>query len=152
VRRAATVVRDTNMACHQGHDPEPGVTLGSMAFPDDPSPAWDAGDLRAEALEVVSDALQWRLAGERWQAIGQILAAMDAAVAAGDTDALAAATADLELAGPVRITRIGAVPVVPASKPVAYQLNRLVHSLGGTVVPEPADVDPGTDDDRAPGD
>jgi hypothetical protein len=113
-----------------------------MVSPDDPSPRWSAAGPRAEALEVVSDALQWRLTKERWQAIKQVLAAMDAAIAADDSDALAEATADLELSGPVRITRIGTIPVVPASKPVMYQLNRLVYSLGGTVQP-PADEDPG---------
>ena len=104
-----------------------------MICPDKP-PSGDSGDVadvRAEALNVVSDALQWRLVDARWQAIEQLLIAMDAAVQAGNLEALAAASADLELAGPLRITRIGATPVVPPAPPVRDQLNRLARSLGG---------------------
>ncbi|HUY46730.1 MAG TPA: CATRA system-associated protein [Streptosporangiaceae bacterium] len=124
--------------------------------PSDESPAnWESGDVvdvRAEALDVVSDALQWRLAEARWQAIEQVLSAMDAALEADNLDALAAATADLELAGPLRITRIGATPVVPPAPPVRDRLNQLVHSLGGVPAAqhhEPEDA--GADDDGASG-
>jgi hypothetical protein len=92
-------------------------------------------DVRAEAVVVISDALQWRLTAARWQAIEELLAAMDAALAADDLEALAAAITDLELAGPVRITRIGAAPAVPAPPQVRDRLNRLVNSLGGTSAP-----------------
>jgi hypothetical protein len=88
-------------------------------------------DVRAEAVVVISDALQWRLTAARWQAIEELLAAMDAALAADDLEALTAAVADLELAGPVRITRIGAAPAVPPPLQVRDRLNRLVNSLGG---------------------
>ena len=94
---------------------------------------WDsdeASGLRAEALDVLSDALQWQLAETRWRAIDQILAAMDVAVADRDLDALMAASADLELAGPLRITRIGADPVLSAPAEVRDRLNRLVFTLG----------------------
>jgi hypothetical protein len=75
-----------------------------------------------------------------------VLIAMDAALAAGDLQALEAASADLGLAGPLRITRIGATPVVPPVPPVRDLLNRLVFSLGGTPVP-PEPEDAGADDD-----
>jgi hypothetical protein len=72
------------------------------------------------------------------------------ALAAADLDALAAATADLELAGPLRITRIGATPVVPPTPPVRDLLNRLVFSLGGiTAGQQHAIKDAGGDDDGA---
>jgi CATRA-associated small protein len=93
---------------------------------------WDSGgitEVRTEALDVLSDALFWQLAEARWQAIEQILIAMDAALARGDLDALAVATADLELAGPLRI-----VPIGPATGPTPVArdlLNKLVHVLGG---------------------
>jgi hypothetical protein len=119
------------------------VTLSSMSSLEKPVPGWnsaDAGDARADALDTVSDALSWRLADTRWAAIEAVLAAMDAALAAGNVTALTAATAELELSGPVRITRIGAVPVVPPPPAIRDRLNRLVHSLGGVQVadqPEP---------------
>lgn len=110
------------------------VTLGSMSSLEEPGPGWnsaDTGSVRTEALDVLSDALSWRLAGPRWATIEQVLAAMDAALAAGDVAALATATAGLELAGPVRVTKIGADPVVPPPPAIRDRLNRLVHSLGG---------------------
>lgn len=127
------------------------VTLGGMVSSGGPPGSWDADDVvdvRAEALDVVSDALQWRLADARWQAIEPVLAAMDAALAAGDLDALAAATADLELAGPLRITRIGATPIVPPAPPIRDRLNQLVHSLGGIPATQQGrPEDAGADDD-----
>lgn len=105
-----------------------------MGFPDGLPPGSDAGafaEARTEALDVVSDALQWRLNETCWQSLEEILAAMDAALAASDIAALVAATADLELAGPVRLTRIGATPAVPPPPAVRDRLNRLVYSLGG---------------------
>jgi hypothetical protein len=96
---------------------------------------WDPSDItevRTEALDVLSDAFHWQLAAARWQAIEQILVAMDAALTSGDIDELAAATADLELAGPLRI-----IPIGPATGPTPTArdlLNKLVHSLGGVTV------------------
>jgi CATRA-Associated Small Protein len=101
----------------------------------------DAAGIRAEALDVLSDALQWQLAETRWPAIEQVLAAMDAAVTGRDLHALMAATADLELAGPLRITRIGATPILPAPPKIRDRLNQLVFTLGG--VPAASDEDPG---------
>ncbi len=93
---------------------------------------WDSDDImevRTDALDVLSDALQWQLAEARWQAIEQILAAMDASLTSGDMDEFAAATADLELAGPLRIIPIGpAVGPTPAARDL---LNKLVYRLGG---------------------
>jgi hypothetical protein len=118
-------------------------------------PDWESGDvidMRAEALDVVSDALEWRLAEARWEAVEQVLVVMDAALEAGDPDALAAATADLELAGPLRITRIGATPVVPPAPPIRDRLDRLVHSLGGgPAAQHQEDEDSGAGNDGASG-
>jgi hypothetical protein len=102
------------------------------------SEQWDASDIRevrAEALDVLSDTVLWQLAETRWQEIGQILGAIAAALDSGDMDALAAATADLELAGPLRITPIG--PAVGPSQAVHDLVGDLVHSLGGVTAAQP---------------
>jgi hypothetical protein len=100
---------------------------------------WDSGDIaivRSEALDVLSDASLWQLAGARWQAIDEILTTMDAALARGDMDAFAVATANLELAGPLRIVPIGSA--TGPAKPTRDLLNKLVHSLGGVGIEGPA--------------
>ena len=130
------------------------VTLTGMGSPDNPSANWgsrDMADARAEALDVVLDALQWRLADARWQEIERVLAAMAAALDAGDPGALAAATADLELAGPLRLIRIGAPPVVSPAPPIRDRLNQLVYSLGGVTPGQQPGHDGGMDGDGASG-
>jgi hypothetical protein len=69
-----------------------------------------AKSVRSDALGVLSDVLMWQLAASRWQAIEEVLVAMDAALQANDLEALADATIQLELAGPLRVTRIGGTP------------------------------------------
>lgn len=111
------------------------VTLSTMGSPGRPPLGGDSSETvvaRAEALGAASDALEWRLTGKRWESVEQVLAAMAAALATNDLEALKAATAELEVAGPVRIVRIGAPPVVPPPPQVRDRLNRLVYSLGGT--------------------
>jgi hypothetical protein len=106
------------------------------------------GDVQTEALEAVQDALQWQLAESRWQAIEEILTTMETAFINGDREALEAATVHLEMAGPLRITRIGATPIVPPPPPILLQLNHLVLSLGGaTPAPSRLAGEPGTGND-----
>ena len=101
-----------------------------------------AADIRADALDILADAGQWRLAAQRWQVIEEILGVMDAALAAGDTAAFTAAAADLELVGPLRIIPIGPPPVGPTPKSRDL-LNKLVYSLDGIVLGEADDDEPG---------
>jgi hypothetical protein len=92
-----------------------------------------AAEIKSEALDILAEARQWQLAETRWPMIEEILTAMDAALDAGDVAALTTATADLELAAPLRIILIG--PPLAGPTPRARDLlNKLVHSLGGTVV------------------
>ena|SRR5712691_10602314 len=95
---------------------------------------WDSGYLLSvcgDALDVLYDAIQWQLTAARWESIEQILLAMDAALASGDMRAFAAAASDLELAGPMRISRIGhSVGPPPA---VLTLQGKLVHTLGDVV-------------------
>lgn len=89
----------------------------------------------SDALDVLGDLFVWQLVPLRWQRVEQILDSLTEALATGDADTLRDATAELELAGPVRATRIGATPVVPAPESVRERVNHLVHSLGGTAPP-----------------
>lgn len=106
--------------------------------------AADKDEIRTEALAALSDALVWKLADVRWQEISRILDAMDTALRSGDLDAFSAATAQLELAGPLRIIPIGAGSPPPRVRDL---LNSLVHALGGVTVdgpaPGPGDADAG---------
>jgi hypothetical protein len=63
--------------------------------------------------------------------VTEIVQSIDNALSAGDPAALDAATVDLELAGPTRITRVGATPQVPAQPPIRERVNRMIHSLTG---------------------
>jgi hypothetical protein len=92
-------------------------------------------EIRSEALAALADAFSWKLADERWREIYRVLATMATALESGDTDTLAAATAHLELAGPLRI-----IPIGPATGPtpaVRDLLNKLVHALGGVTAAGP---------------
>ncbi len=82
-----------------------------------------------DAYLAISDAIQWQLPEERWEAIGQILTVMDATIKAGDIAGLAEATAELEVAGPLRLTRIGGTPIVPPNPEVRRLLGDLEYVL-----------------------
>lgn len=96
--------------------------------------------VKADALDITLDVFQWRFAAARWAAVARILADMEAAIAANERQALASATAELELVAPLRIIMIEAQPTTPPPQEVRDRLNRLVHALGGTP--------PGKQDDR----
>jgi hypothetical protein len=103
------------------------------------SAQWDApnmSELRAEALDVLSDAMFWQVSEARWGEITRALEAMVAALESGDAAALAVATVDLELAGPLRIIPIG--PAIGPTSAARDLLNELVHSLGDVTPGRPA--------------
>ena len=119
------------------------VTSAPVADAGDP--AWDAGSagavraaeaevdaavsVQSDALDVLSAVLTWRLADARWQAIEEVLVAMDVALQANDLEALAEATIHLELAGPLRVTRIGGIPASAAPDAVRDRVVQLTRSL-----------------------
>ena len=95
----------------------------------------DDGDgiaVKADALEIALDAFLWRFGAARWDVVERILADMDAAIAANERQALANATAELELMAPLRIIMVGTQPTTPPPPEVRDRLNRLVYALGGT--------------------
>jgi hypothetical protein len=86
--------------------------------------------IREDALTIVRNALKWEVPPQRWTEIAAVLADLEAALDAGDLDAVAKATIQLELAAPVRITKIKA-PVQPPPPPVRERLNVTVGRLSG---------------------
>lgn len=102
------------------------------------------GETRDDAVDVLDDLLRWQLTPQRWERVDAIVRSLVQALAAGDGDALRAATAELELAGPVRITRIGTKPLIPVPEKTRDRANRLVHTLGGR--PQEPRPDGPTDD------
>ncbi|MFI7465118.1 CATRA system-associated protein [Nonomuraea sp. NPDC049646] len=108
----------------------------------------------ADALDVLDDLLEWRLASARWERVRDLLDALAAALRSHDPEAAQEAVAELELAGPVRVTRIGTKPLLPPSEDVRDRRNRLVHALGEVRSGQRRDGEkPGTRgrDDEEPG-
>ncbi|XVS61692.1 CATRA system-associated protein [Actinosynnema sp. CA-299493] len=99
-----------------------------------------------DALGVLADVASWRLTDGRWSTVTALLTALLDAVEDADVDAFRAATIQLELASPTRITRIGAEPAVPPPAPVLEIANSVVHRLlpqdGRTHDGEPVDDRP----------
>jgi hypothetical protein len=87
-------------------------------------------ELRADALDVLRDALEWRMSSARWTAVAAGIEALSTAVRSGDVARSQAAVYELELCGPVRASGFGDPPV-PAPEPVREEINELVHTLDG---------------------
>jgi len=97
-------------------------------------------DACAAALEVLSESIGWLLPRPRWERVTEIVQLMDNAMSTGDPVALDNATVELERAGPVRITRIGATRQVPPPPKVLERLTRTAGRLaagaaGGPIGP-----------------
>lgn len=99
-------------------------------------------NLRADALDVLADVVQWRLTSTRWATVRGALDAMRAAYDAGDVDALREAVCDLELAGPVRANSLVGEEVGEPPPPVYEVANTLRHDLSGEAAPPPEDDRP----------
>jgi hypothetical protein len=84
-----------------------------------------------DALDVVRDVLVWQLPAAGWEPVGEIVARLEAALAASDPAAFHEATVDLELASPTRISRLGD-STTPAPEPVRQVANRLIHTLSSS--------------------
>ncbi|WP_066366960.1 CATRA system-associated protein [Herbidospora mongoliensis] len=89
----------------------------------------DRQKVRNQALAILRQIPDWELTPARWEIVAELLEVADVAVAAGDLDGLDATTVQLELVGPVRMTRLGATPSEPPPPPVRDRLNILVHRL-----------------------
>ena len=87
-------------------------------------------EARDDAVDVLRYLLEWQLAPQRWERVDAIVGSLADALAQEDGDALREATAELELAGPVRATRIGTTSLIPAPERTRDRANHLVHTLG----------------------
>ncbi len=95
---------------------------------------WRTGGLeevRQDAVSVLQDMLSWRLSTARWDSIAGSVEALATYLDLGDLAAARDIVIQLELAGPVRITRIGALPSQPPPPPVRDRVNQLIHRLSG---------------------
>ncbi|MEV7196855.1 CATRA system-associated protein [Streptomyces sp. NPDC093510] len=87
-------------------------------------------EAREDAVNVLQDLVEWHLAPQRWERVDSIVDSIADALARRDDEALREATAELELTGPVRITRIGTRSVIPVPERTRDRANHLVHTLG----------------------
>lgn len=87
--------------------------------------------LRVAALDVLRDALLWRLTEARWGAVAEAVGALAASLRSRDVAAVRNAVYDLELVGPLRATGIGDDCTVPAPEPVLEEINELIHTVDG---------------------
>jgi hypothetical protein len=99
---------------------------------------WD-DELVRDAIVVLQDMVLWQMAPPRWTKIAGKLDRLDAALAAGDPVVLRQAVTDLQISGPVRITRIGTKTVTGVPKPVLDLRNTLVHKLTAEARSAPED-------------
>jgi hypothetical protein len=110
----------------------------------------DLAQVRQDARSVLQDMLSWRLSAARWEAIAGSVEALAAYLDLGDLAAAREIVIQLELAGPVRITRIGAAAPQPPPGAVRERVNQLIHRLSGGAGPaasaQPDDGGAGWDD------
>jgi hypothetical protein len=80
---------------------------------------------------MLQDTLSWRLSAARWDAIAGSVEALATYLDLGDLAAARDIVIQLELASPVRITRIGAIPSQPPPPLVRDRVNHLIYRLSG---------------------
>jgi CATRA-Associated Small Protein len=88
-------------------------------------------ELRADALDVLHDTLQWRLVERRWTSVATVVAELARALRSGDVEAVRTSVYELELSGPVRATLVGDTPTVDAPEQVRVEINTLIFELAG---------------------
>ncbi|MFC5824737.1 CATRA system-associated protein [Nonomuraea insulae] len=87
-------------------------------------------EIISDARAVLRDMLEWKLTPARWEQLSETIDIAVTAEKSGDLEALQRVTIELELAGPVRVTRLGARPTVAAPPRVRERVNLLVYELG----------------------
>lgn len=106
-----------------------GATM--VRVPDIPTtPGALPDDLRSDAHDIVTDAVQWRLAAADWPHIEALLTDLYQALLTGDPATVESALVELELAAPLRITPIGGPPTDPPPARLRRVAELIVHDLG----------------------
>ena len=93
-------------------------------------------ELRTDALDVLRDALEWRLAPARWNTVAVTADVLHSALRTGDVDGFREAVYDLELAGPVRGPGDGEASTTPAPEEVYVVISNLIHTLDPRADPQ----------------
>ena len=89
-------------------------------------------DVRQDALDVLRDALSWRLPEEGWAAVERAVNSLVAALSSGKTEAFAEATYLLELAGPIRARSAQQAEQSKGVSPeVRVRIAEIIHRLDG---------------------
>ncbi len=88
-------------------------------------------DIFDDAAELLRRAIKWEVPATRWARIGDVVAAMESALAGADPwTRVSEQAAELALLGPYRVsTRLGDRPVVPAPPEIRERINKLISQL-----------------------
>lgn len=96
------------------------------------------------AVDVLEDVRAWRLTAQEWDVVGHGLTAVAGALDAGDPAGLRRAVADVELAGPHRVTGLEDAAMLPLPEEHRERVDELIHALG-PVATEERQSTPGDD-------
>lgn len=89
-------------------------------------------ELRQMALEVLEDIAHWSLRSSGWERVGQGLADMERTLRAADVTGFRRAVADVEMAGPHRISGVEEASSLPVPEVYRERVNELIHDLQAT--------------------
>ncbi|WP_158854081.1 CATRA system-associated protein [Saccharothrix deserti] len=88
-------------------------------------------ELVEDVRMVLDDLVQWEMTERQWRHVAGLVGTLAAAVRACGADAVRDATDAVELAAPVRVTRVGQEPVVPPPPFVLERRSETLDSLRG---------------------
>ncbi|PGH49689.1 hypothetical protein CRI70_16155 [Streptomyces sp. Ru87] len=86
-------------------------------------------ELRQTALEVLEDIAHWSLRSSGWERVGRGLADMERTLRAADVTGFRRAVADVEMAGPHRISGLEEASSLPIPEVYRERVNELIHDL-----------------------
>jgi len=112
----------------------------------------DWRDAADEARGMLRIATGWQLEAARWRQVQDVLAGIEGAATAADTESLWHELARLGQFGQFRIgTRLGDAPKEPEKEPAPEEIRERINVLIYTLGPEDGQVPGGQDPDRSHG-